>query len=209
MAAIRAFLMRHYGGRRGLARHCRAVMMHYTGLLRRFTGAVEPAPGGRIVFVCKGNIARSAYAEARARALGFENIASAGLLAGSGSAATPDAVRVAAARGIDLVGHRARHVNELALGANDCVFVFELWQAQALAESSSARIFLLGVWARQKRPHIEDPYGRTEDYYAHCFGIIDCALQQLQARLQASPEAPLGGWLRRSLSALLGAALKP
>lgn len=189
MTPISAMVARRYGGKSGLIRHCQAMALLSVGLLRSYTAAAPPIPGGRTVFVCKGNIARSAYAAARARQLGFEHIASAGIHAGSGSPAAPDAVQVAAARGVDLQRHRARHIDELGLKAYDRVFVFELWQARALARSSPARVFLLGAWADPVRPHIEDPFGRSQAYYAQCFEVIDRALQRLYA------EQPAGGHL--------------
>ncbi|SRR5690606_5179974 len=185
MTSINAVVARRYGGRLGLIRHCQALALLSAGFLRDYTAAVPPVSGGRTVFVCKGNIARSAYAAARARQLGFQRVASAGIHAGAGSPASAVAVEAAAARGIDLRRHRARHIDELDLKAQDRVFVFELWQARALARRSPARVFLLGAWADPARPHIEDPFGRSRAYYVQCFEIIDGALQRLRAEQPA------------------------
>ena len=67
-----------------------------------------------ILFVCTGNTCRSPLAEGIARAelerRGWKNVrvASAGLAAAEGDAASREAVVVAARHGVDLAGHRSR-----------------------------------------------------------------------------------------------------
>lgn len=182
-----------YGCKSGFLRHWYALGLMHAGMLRPFVNVAVAPPSGRAVFVCKGNIARSAYAEARMRMMGFDTVASAGLHAKSGTPTDPAAVRAAAARGVDLSRHCARRVEEIGLGPRDHAFVFEICQARALSQMTSARVFLLGVWACPARPHIEDPFGCGTAYYSACFDVIDSALQRL--RHEEPTDAPFGAAL--------------
>lgn len=168
-----------YGRKSGYLRHLQALALLRIGRLNRFAGPAPAYPGGRTIFVCKGNIARSAYAEYRARALGMSGLASAGVMADSGHPANPDAVTVGWKRGVYLGNHASRHVDELALRPLDRVFAFEIEHARQLAETTPARVFLLGLWAELVRPYIEDPFNRPLAFYDQCFGIIDNALERL------------------------------
>ncbi|HYH30942.1 MAG TPA: ArsR family transcriptional regulator [Pseudonocardia sp.] len=71
------------------------------------------APPARVLFLCTGNSARSQMAEAIARQLGGAHIEAAS--AGSHPKALhPDAVRVMRRRGLDISGHRSKHLDEFA-----------------------------------------------------------------------------------------------
>ncbi len=146
-----------------------------------------PAVPFRAVFVCKGNICRSAFAEAAARGLvpaaaGW-SFASAGLEATEGNPPPEAAVRVAREFGIDLSTHRARRVGDIAPGAVDVVFVMEPAQAAhprlAPFRRSGVPIVLLG-WAAG-RPVVEDPYGRSDDAFRACFSLLAAALDRVLA----------------------------
>src|SRR4051794_7273086 len=86
-----------------------------------------PTTTFNLLFVCTGNTCRSPMAEAIARAelerRGWSNVrvASAGLAAAAGEPATREAVVVAARRGLDLGGHRARQLSAEIIGWADLV----------------------------------------------------------------------------------------
>jgi protein-tyrosine phosphatase len=173
-------IARRYGRKAGLLRHFWALTQYHLGLLRRFR-RVDWRRAGRLVFVCQGNICRSAYAEAVARRAGLDT-ASFGLAAADGSPAHPDMVRLAGAAGLDLAGHRARGPSVLTLSPADVLLGLEVRHARALAElarSSGAQLSLLGLWGGRPRPHIEDPYGLSEVYLRTCMGLIDDAVQHI------------------------------
>lgn len=70
-------------------------------------------PPARVLFLCTGNSSRSQMAEAIAAHLGGEGIEAAS--AGSHPKALhPDAVRAMRERGLDISGHRPKHLDEFA-----------------------------------------------------------------------------------------------
>jgi len=77
-----------YGSRRGLLRHLKYSLLHLVGI-RFGTVKVVPATVERLVFVCKGNICRSALADCIVRQGSQIGSASFGLEAGSGVIADP------------------------------------------------------------------------------------------------------------------------
>jgi protein-tyrosine phosphatase len=183
-----AFFARRYGRKMGLVRH-------YSQLARYMLGAfsslkrVEWKNVRRLVFVCKGNICRSPYAEARARIMGLA-CSSFGLEAEACVPADPSAIRGARARGLDLTPHRAQSASQFTMAAGDLLTAMEPWQVAQLQSRplpTGAQVTLLGLWCSPRRPHIEDPFGLSDDYFQTCFGIIDNALGSMSA-LIAKPE---------------------
>lgn len=180
MAASQEFQAR-YGRRAGWLRHQAARTLDLLGAfgpLRRVRwDEVE-----RLVFVCQGNICRSAYAEARARGAGLRS-ASFGLAARDGDPANPVARARAAARGVDLSAHRATSAPGARLGPGDLLVAMEPVQLRGLAlVAPSHPATLLGLWALPPRPHLEDPYGLAAAYFDTCFEVVDSAVEELGRR---------------------------
>lgn len=166
-----------YGGKRALLRHVAARMRLLANGFREFR-SVRWSEVERVVFVCKGNICRSPYAEARARAMGLPT-ASFGLGAGQQKPADPQALAAAAARDLDLSGHRSLHRRAFRLEPNDLLVGMEPWQARdlrQLEDVQQGQVTLLGLWSRPQRPHIQDPYGLSRAYFNICFRIIDTGI---------------------------------
>lgn len=127
----------------------------------------------RLVFVCTGNICRSPYAEKIASTLPVD-LVSCGLSTRGGDPANEVAMRVANARGIDLTEHRSTRVDQLSLESSDLLICMEVDQARRAAGlRTSAQVAALGLLGAQLRPHIPDPFNRSEAYFARCFDWID------------------------------------
>jgi protein-tyrosine phosphatase len=181
---------RRYGRKQGLLRHGWFLVQDRLGLFRGLR-AIDWGRAERLVFVCQGNVCRSPYAEARARALGV-HAASFGLRARHGHPAHDLVARLAAGRGLDLAGHRAVAAAEVLLTAQDVLIGLEPWHARcltALAREPGAQVSLLGLWGTAPRPHIEDPFGLGEDYFRTCLQVIDDAVGNIVriARDRRSP----------------------
>jgi protein-tyrosine phosphatase len=186
-----AFIARNYGRKMGLLRHyshqAQYMLGSYSSLKRVEWGRVT-----RLVFVCKGNICRSPYAEARARTMGLR-CSSFGLEAGVHAPANPSAIWAARARGLDLTGHRAQGASEFPMAPGDLLTAMEPWHAAVLQNrrmDPGVQVTLLGLWCSPSRPHIEDPLGLSEEYFQTCFATIDKAIASMSAltgKVETSP----------------------
>ena len=176
-----------FGGRRGYLQHIRSRALYALGTYR-FSRRISWALVNRLVFVCMGNICRSPYAAARARALGL-NAFSLGLDAADGAAANAIASTNAISRGLDLSIHRSRRLRRSLVAPGDLIFLFEPNHLRAVRQENlvgGVQISLMGVWASPIRPYIQDPYGRTNCYFQQCFSIIDDNLCSIRRRLEAA-----------------------
>lgn len=172
-----------YGGKQGLFSHVRAQTLYALGAYRNLCDIDWPFVR-RLIFVCKGNICRSPYASAKARSLGVPAV-SFGLEAAEGAPADPTALRNALLRGVDLGPHRSARMESSHVGNCDLVVVFEPWQLAEVRRRTRGRaaVSLLGVWTRPIRPHIQDPYGRSDRYFQQCFSLIDANVAELVGRM--------------------------
>lgn len=148
------------------------------GLLDKYVN-VDYSRVERVIFVCKGNICRSAYAEKKFNMLAGGAI-SAGVDAKSGRPANADAVRLAAERGVDLCTHRTQNVGDLQVRSGDLFVCMEKWHADAvfsLLKETGIQILLLG--GVSGLPRISDPYGKSDIYFERVFCQIDVSLRRV------------------------------
>jgi protein-tyrosine phosphatase len=177
-----------YGTYRGLIRLGLAQAELLTRRLRPFT-AVTPEAVRRVVFVCRGNIWRSAFAEAQARTLGL-NAASFGLATSGGVPVPSTALAAAAPFGIDLSGHRSTGLQDFVLQEGDLLLAMEVRQARvmlALPGRPPGQVSLLGLWATPSCPHIHDPDRLSAAYGRRCLAIVADSVKNLARQLRTSP----------------------
>jgi protein-tyrosine phosphatase len=177
-----------YGGASTVAR----VQGNRLEILRE--GAIERAAMNQfvkpvIVIVCTGNTCRSPMAETLLREqlrqkLGSEDavrVLSAGVAAGVGSGASPQAVEVMGSRDLDLTGHSSRPLDDAVMNVADLI----------LTMTRGHRAAILAAWPNmQERVHtlrrdggdITDPVGMPVECYQSCSEQID---QELSAWLEA------------------------
>ncbi len=154
---------------------------------------VPPADLGgiqRLVFVCHGNICRSAFAEGLTRKLGFP-AASFGLSAGKGNPAHQPIAGAAALRGIALDNHQSTPVALFDPAPGDLYLVMEVRQIARLRADprfAGARIDLLGRYGG--RPHLHDPFQLSAAFVDTSLADIDRAVRNLVSRM-ASISAPV------------------
>lgn len=135
----------------------------------------------RLVFVCHGNICRSAFADVAARALGM-NVASFGLSTSNDLPAHPPAATAAAKLGHDLSAHRTLRADDYVPLPGDLLLAMEVRQLRRLSRDPRLQHVprsLLGLWAQPKIPHLHDPYKLSADYMDTCLRRIDGAVKRL------------------------------
>jgi protein-tyrosine phosphatase len=176
-------LANRYGTKRGFVRGLLAQAERLAGRLRRYT-AVDFGRVRRLVFVCRGNICRSSFAECVAQREGVL-AASFGLSTGRGQPAYPGALAAAWGLGYDLGSHRTTRIEDFTFDANDLLIAMEVRQSRqldAMDIPGRPQITLLGLWVHPERPHIHDPYGLDEVYFRSCFLVIEQATRELCRR---------------------------
>lgn len=178
-----------FGGKRGFIHAFRHSASALCGGLSEFR-AVDWASVSRLVFICKGNICRSAFAEAIARSLGA-HAASAGLAGDPGKPADPRAVIAALRVDVDLSRHTSNSLTSLGLRDGDLLIAFEPSHARTLRaiaiNRGGVQVTLLGLWHQTGLwPYIHDPYGLSDHYFNRCFGRIQRSLPGLLACCRAS-----------------------
>ena len=150
---------------------------------------IDPNRVDRLVFACRGNICRSPYGELRALQMGW-SATSFGTHAHSNDRVPAQALRVASQRGLHLESHRPRALTEVQTASGDLILCFEPGQAQYLRklfahleEGQKPQISLIGLFAPIPRPHVEDPFLLSDDYFDACYALVDKALVKLTDHL--------------------------
>lgn len=155
---------------RGLARSVRRRLQVRTMLRRRNTivqrsaehlASIKASRQPVVLFVCLGNICRSAFAELAAREyLSGCRIESAGFDRRAGRETPATVVDAATRAGFPMAGWRSKTLTEQHVRQADLIFVMDLDQFDrigALDPDCRARVVLLGLFADIPTVAIEDP----------------------------------------------------
>lgn len=179
---INSWITENYGSRRGAILTYKYRVLCLFGKYRKYRqinwGSID-----RLVFVCKGNICRSAYAEAVARSIGVDSI-SCGIDTVIGAPANEQAIKISSMRGFDLSKHKTTPVQSLTFKENDLLIAMEPWQVEYLHHNLSVdECSLLGLWGRPVTPHIHDPYGSSSHYFDNCFNYIENSVYEIARKI--------------------------
>lgn len=139
-----------------------------------------------VLFVCKGNICRSAFAERYASTFLPDSVrvGSAGHSAGRDGRSPDAAVKVARSYGVSLEEHRSVPLDERAVREFDVILLFDQTNFRTLKRSyptARDKMYLLGLLNDDGPLLIEDPFGREEDRFRTIFGRIRSSLSALEA----------------------------
>jgi len=139
----------------------------------------------RLVFVCKGNICRSAFAEVVAKSRGIDVI-SCGLDTIEAAPASKKSIRTASFMGFDLERHRTTPITSLAFKEHDLFIVMEPCQADHLKVHLPGpyQYTLLGLWKSPVRPYVHDPYDATKEYFDNCFEYIEKSVYEITGKIK-------------------------
>ena len=179
----------NYGTWRGMLRLALAHAEVAAG--QAAIAAPDAAQVRRLVFVCHGNICRSAYADGLARRAGM-NVASFGLSTGSGKPAWPLVAERALARGLDLSDHRTTRSQDFTPLPGDYLLGMETRHLRKLAVDPLTAALprgLLGSYASPAVPHLHDPYKLDPAYMDVCLARIERAVAALVTRYPGAATA--------------------
>ena len=143
----------------------------------------------KIIFICTGNILRSAYADATFRSLVRDAVCcSRGTKTTTGQSADPAGIKIAAKSGIDLSQHTATSLGDGDIGSADLLVIMEPRhevELYALAPGRELPIVYLGAleggWLSS--PRIADPYGKSDEIIDECFVRVSRCVKALVSRL--------------------------
>ena len=135
-----------------------------------------------ILFVCKGNICRSPFAEHLAlRSFSPDRtILSAGCCPDQGRQSPENAISAAARWGVDLSGHRSRGLTESLVQDADVIFVFDHENYERVIADygfARGRVHLVGALCAAGPLFIDDPWGREGRAFEQSYQQIADAIR--------------------------------
>ncbi len=133
----------------------------------------------RFVFVCSGNICRSALAEAVMKQCGG-SAGSFGLDTRGGDPADPRMVAFGKKFGFDLSEHSTCRVNQCKVISGDLLIGMEPKHCIKLRKLyPENQVTLLGIWSNCKKVYIHDPYSTKNLFFTKSAGDIVFATESL------------------------------
>lgn len=169
---LREFIQNNYGSRKGLLYYQLDALLHYLGLhSHRLPPSHEIK---RLVFVCQGNICRSALAEWVFKSHSDIEAISLGLNTSTGKGANPQLLKIAyETKNIDLSSHKTTSIEDYEPKAGD---VFVCMQASHIKAIKSlgydGPFLLLGSFGKKKTFRINDPYSTNDTFMGKTIGDI-------------------------------------
>jgi protein-tyrosine phosphatase len=171
--------------------------LHWHAEAQRLRNPEPPRPLRSVLFVCKGNICRSPFAEhiahRLAREAGLEHIRflSAGITANQAAACPLEAVEAAQLFDVSLNGHVPTRLSQALVDEADLVVVMEAGQLDAVARhwpSAAGKLWLLPLLdpaptGAYERCHLVDPYGQPPEAYGDCYTRVERTVRELLRRM--------------------------
>ncbi len=149
----------------------------------------------QVLFVCKGNVCRSPFAEHYARRVMNHGVRvrSAGYLPRHARGCPALGVEAAHAHGVDLADHRSTVLTDAMVREADAIFVFDDEARRRLARTypyARAKTYPLGWLSTHGPIEIRDPDGGGAETFARTYGAIRRAVDAALPGAVVSPIVP-------------------
>jgi len=164
-----------------------------------------PSGAAGILYVCKGNIVRSPFAELLSKRLVGDvdgpsiplEFFSAGLVTPDVQASPEEAVRTAAQFNVSLREHRPRLINYSMVESHDLIVAMDVWQyglLKKLFPEHARKIVLLPLYDREREKYddsywkynIVDPYGKSVEHYVDCYRRMSAVIRDFIDAVRAA-----------------------
>ena len=161
---LKNFIKDNYGSRKGLLYYQWDGLISWLGFYQYKLPDDEAIE--RVVFVCQGNICRSALAEAVFRRYSSLETASLGLNTSTGKPANERMIKAAKIKAnIDLKRHRTTCLHDFHHRGSDLFVCMELHHINILRKLGYENpCVLLGAFGDTKLPRINDPYSANDRF---------------------------------------------
>lgn len=145
----------------------------------------------KIMFICTGNICRSAMAEGMMKKLIKENnidaeVYSCGIYAETGNGPTYNAQEAAKEYGADISNHRATNIRDSKIEEMDIILCATISHKQSvlyLHPELEGKVFTMKEYAKLDKNgqdmNIKDPWGYDEFVYRKCASEIEECLEKI------------------------------
>ncbi len=131
-----------------------------------------------ILFVCTGNVCRSAMSEVMLRKMLNDNGITNVKIVSRGTAANPSyqvpeiIVGLMRSEGIDITSHRSRMLDEFIINLSDIILVMEEKHKKIILKyfkEAESKVWLLKEFVKENGyPEIDDPIGGPDEVYVAC-----------------------------------------
>jgi protein-tyrosine phosphatase len=162
--------------------------------------AARVAGARTILFVCHGNIIRSAFAAElmRSRSLGRAplRVRSAGLAARANGPAHPTAIECAREFGVDLSAHRTHRLDRKDIDEADLLLAMEtdhILELHRRFPESRDKAYLLGCFTNEHRLDVADPVNLPREVFASCFARIERSVGRVIEMVPRAMPSPVAG----------------
>jgi protein-tyrosine phosphatase len=180
---IRQKIYNDFGSKRGLLNAFKYGFCHRLGYYKQYQ-RIDFKRVNRLVFICSGNICRSAFADYYARSMGLSSV-SYGLHCRGGDPADPRAIDFAKRQGIDMTGHITQNIKQYQPDAGDLVIGMEpshMFELKPYINIQQATIAPL--WHDKPSAYLHDPFSSNPVFFDKCeeslVNIVDRISQSIK-----------------------------
>jgi len=143
--------------------------------------------GDMIVFVCRGNICRSPFAELYVKqCYGYENVISCGFDRREGRMSLQNAIVAASNYGVDMKEHKSRYIKEDLVKKADYIFIMD--KANYIEFKNLYRDYINKVYLLGGKKEIRDPYKSSVENYINTYKMIKERVDVIMSKILSKKE---------------------